>query len=251
MADLLDTTPLGRVDLPQVILEEVSLPRTELKSLQYLQAGIDPTENARQEIDRRVTNEIQTDVDDVQLDPVDMVYNNLGAKEGVGDIVTDIPTGALGVTGMARSAVGAKDDVPDDVVAKQYLDLLNNQWNMRNGYTESPTEIKAMLLDASYNMGEQTMNFPELSAALQEGNYEQVALELLDTANVEGMAVKGVAKRRAQSYNLYAKPENEIHSVEQLKDGTIIYRGKGGEELYSYRAEGGRHPKSKAGRIDL
>ena len=123
MADLLDMQPLGKVDLPEVILEQVSLPRTELKSLEYLQAGIDPTENARQELDRRITNEVQTDVDDVQLDPIDMVYNGLGAKEGVGDTVTDIPTGALGVTGVARSAVGAKEDVPDDVVAKQYLEL--------------------------------------------------------------------------------------------------------------------------------
>ena len=241
---------LPQADLPKVILEQVSLPRANYKDLQFIQAGIDPNENAKNQLAKQQADQQQKLEDNNNVNPVDMVFDRLAHTEGFGDDVTNVVTGNLGVTGAARLAVGADENVPDEEVAKQYLDKLNNQWGMRNGYAEAPEPIKAMLLDATYNIGESSMNMPKLTKALAEGNYKQASLELLDTANVDGMSLKGIAKRRAESYNI-ANPDDPIATVEQLRDGTIKYLDGNGYVITSYRPQGGRHPKSKAGRIEL
>lgn len=239
--------------LPEVTLKEVSLPKVNLPNVNLVLSEFDPLESVKGKVQQTEQLQQEQTVQQEQINPVDYVYSHLAQLEGRGDTLTDVPTGNMGVTMTARKSVNAPDDMPDEEVAKEYLALLNRQWGMRKGFNEAPPEIQAMLLDASYNMGEQTMSnnlFPLLNTALQEGNYEEVSKQLLDSANVEGQSVKGIAKRRALTYNL-ANPTNSISEVEQLRDGTIIYRDTDGNELMSYRPEGGRHPDSKAGRISL
>lgn len=239
--------------IPEVTLQEVSLPKVNLPNVRMRLSEFDPLENAKANQKQQGINEVEQTIETEQFSPLDVVFNHLSVLEGSGDNVTDIPTGNLGVTSVARESVGAPDDMPDEEVAREYLALLNRQWGMRKGFNEAPPELQAALLDASYNMGEQVLNnsyFPNLNKALMEGKYEEVSKQLLDTANVEGQSVKGLAKRRALSYNL-ANPDNPISEVEQLKDGTVIYRDMEGGELFSYRPDGGKHEASEAGRLPL
>lgn len=175
-------------------------------------------------------------------------FNNLSAREGVGDTLTDVPTGAMGVTKAARRAVGDSGDLPDEDVARLYLNRLSMRWGRQEGYNNAPPEVQEAILDASYNMGEQVLGFDNLNEALKAGDYSTVAKELLDTASVDGKTVKGLAKRRAELYNGVA--EQKITEVEQLKDGTIIYRS-GEDEVLRYKTKGGKHEKSSAGIISI
>ncbi|QEG09217.1 endolysin glycosidase [Vibrio phage Phriendly] len=243
--------------LPEVQLQQVSLPKVNLPNVNLALSEFDPLESTKakvkQEVEVQQEEQQEQAVEQELFNPVDHVYSHLSQLEGRGDNVTDVPTGNMGVTMTARKSIDAPDNMPDEEVAKEYLALLNRRWGMRKGFNEAPPEVQAMLLDASYNMGEQTMSgslFPRLNAALEEGNYGEVSKQLLDTANVEGQSVKGIAKRRALTYNL-ANPDNSISEIEQLRDGTIIYRDMEGNELMSYRPDGGRHPASKAGRMSL
>ncbi|BBI55055.1 endolysin [Vibrio phage vB_ValC_WD615] len=254
MADGLLTDIYNRQALiPEVTLQEVSLPKVNLPNVTLRLSEFDPLENAKANQKQRGIEQVEQAAETQQFDPTEVVFNHLAVLEGSGDNVTDIPTGNLGVTSVARQAVNAPDDMPDEEVAREYLALLNRQWGMRKGFNEAPPELQAMLIDASYNMGEQVLNnsyFPKLNKALMEGKYDEVSKQLLDTANVGGQSVKGLAKRRALSYNL-ANPDNPISEVEQLKDGTIIYRDMKGGELLSYRPDGGKHEASEAGRLPL
>ena len=178
--------------------------------------------------------------------PVDAVYEGLAVREGVGDTLTDVPTGALGVTEAARKAIGDDGSLGDEDVARMYLAKLQGRWEGVEGYQQAPAGVQEAILDASYNMGEQVLGFNKLKGALAKGNYEEAVRELLDTASVDGKGVKGLAKRRAEMYNAVAT--QKITDVEQLEDGTIIYRSDG-EEVFKYRAKGGRHEKSDPGII--
>lgn len=184
------------------------------------------------------------------FNPVEFTFDHLLAREGVGDEVTDIETGKMGVTQMARLAVNAPDNMPDEEVAKAYLGKLDSNWSNRVGYKEAPPEVKSMLLDASYNMGEQVLKFKGVSDAIANQDYEAASKALLNTANVNKQTMIGLAKRRADSHNI-AFPEAPIIEVEQKEDGTIIYRGLGGETLLEYNSKKGKHPKSKPGVIKL
>lgn len=182
------------------------------------------------------------------VDPVESVFSGLGLREGVGDNVTDIPTGALGVTQAARKAVGDSGNLSDTDVARSYLTQLHGKWQGIEGYLQAPTQVQEAILDASYNMGGQVLDFKKLRESLKKGEYEGAVKELLDTASVDGKSVKGLAKRRAEMYNQFAI--QKITQVEQLEDGTIIYRS-GDEEVLKYKAKGGKHEKSDPGTMDI
>ena len=178
----------------------------------------------------------------------EQVLSELTAKEGVGDEVTSVETGALGVTEAARKAVGATENTDDTKVAKDYLNVLENKWEGVEGFKDASDGVKKALLDTTYNIGEGVLKFKGVKSALKGGDEEEVVKSLLDTASVDGKAVKGLAKRRAEAYNEVS--ETPITEVEQLEDGTIIYK-KDGEEFFKYKAEGGKHEKSGVGTITV
>jgi GH24 family phage-related lysozyme (muramidase) len=151
----------------------------------------------------------------------------------------------MGVTEAARKAVKASKDTPDHEVAAAYLELLESKFakNMP-GFEDAPEQAKAMLLDAGYNMGEQVTRFSGVKAAMERGDYREAGLNLLDTANVDGQTVRGVALRRAESFNLLG--EEQIAFVEQLPDGTIKYLDESDNVIFQYKTPKGRHPKSAA-----
>lgn len=177
-----------------------------------------------------------------------MVASELYAREGVGDDVTNVITGELGVTQAARDAVGATPDTPGRVVALMYLKLLESRWEGVEGYKDSSPELKEALLDSSYNLGEGIFNYPRLRRAVMEGNEVWAVYELLDTAQVEGKSLKGLAKRRAEMYNKVA--EVDIDRVEQEVDGTIVYWSSD-ETVLRFKPKGGRHEKSSVGSIPV
>lgn len=179
----------------------------------------------------------------------DKVLSELSAKEGVGDKVTSVKTGELGVTEAARKAVGADEDTPDSEVARKYLTKLEGRWKGVEGYDSAPETLKEALLDTSYNMGEQVFGMNKTLSDLKSGEYDKVAEALLYTASVGGKSVRGVAVRRAEAYNKVA--ENDITEIEQKEDGTLVYKDSEGKELFSYKPKGGRHEKSKVGSIPV
>lgn len=175
---------------------------------------------------------------------IDLVYDELRIREGSGDTVTDIPTGDLGVTQTAREAVGASSNAPDRHVSRAYLNLLDGFWRRQPGYNEAPTKVKAALLDTTYNLGTQIFSFEGVLSALERGDYFEVGLQLLDTANVEGKSMMGLAKRRAQAFNLIS--DEKIILIRQDEDGKITY-GNFERVLFSYTPRGGRHELSRTG----
>lgn len=178
---------------------------------------------------------------------VKAVLSKLGVKEGVGDKVTTVKTGMYGVTDMARRAVGARIDWPDRYVAECYLNLLYDKWKLLKGFLQAPVEFQVELLDNSYNLGPQVMSWKGVVEGFKEGNYRRVAFSFLSSANVGGMSVRGLAKRRAEVYNALFK--RGIVQVEQLEDGTLNYIDSWGSVVFSYKAKNGRHPKSAVGSL--
>ena len=175
--------------------------------------------------------------------PIANVYKDLAHREGVGDNVTSVVTGELGVTQSAKDAVGATSSSDADV-ALLYLNLLNDKWSRVEGYEEAPELVKEILLDATYNLGESVMGYRGVRSALREGRWFDVGKELLDTANVGGRSMMGLAKRRAAMYNKVA--QEDIFWIRQLEDGTLIY-ATFDTRVFEYKARGGKHEKSKAG----
>lgn len=176
------------------------------------------------------------------------VLAQLEVKEGSGDLVTDVETGNLGVTEQARKAAKAPQGASDVEVAEGYLNFLEGKWKGVEGYSSASPEVRKALLDTSYNVGEGVTRFSGITKALKKGDEEEVILNLLDTASVEGKSVKGLAKRRAEAYNQVS--DSPITKVEQMDDGTIVYF-KGEEEFFKYKPKGGRHEKSDVGVIDI
>lgn len=180
---------------------------------------------------------------------VERVFRTLNISEGVGDDVTNVATGALGVTRQARDAVSGSANMSDEEVARSYLTELNSKWARVDGYDLVSPEVKEALLDASYNMGESVLGFEKLTEALKRGDEQTVVTELLDTANVDGQTIRGLARRRAVAYNAVA--DIPIAEVEQKDDGTIIYKDVAGGTIFQYKTRGGRHEKSGVGTIPV
>jgi len=178
---------------------------------------------------------------------VNTVYDSLEESEGKeGDTTGAAETGKIGVTQMARDAVG-NPNIDDREIAKLYLIDIGAKLQGLEGYAEAPDGVQVALLDTMYNTGDQLLGWKGMAEGLKGGDYEKAMKNILDTAQVEGKSMKGLAKRRAKAYNI-AFPSS-ISSVLQQLDGTIKYNNKAGDTLFEYRVP--RHEKSEAGVITL
>ena len=111
-------------------------------------------------------------------------------------------------------------------------------------------QVQKGILDAAYNLSYTEMvSDPMFTAAVKTGNKEEIFKNLLDTANVGGQSLKGLAKRRAASYNM-ANTTSKITAVEQKKDGTVNYY-KGKAVFFAYAPKNGKHAKSTAGLLKI
>jgi len=180
-------------------------------------------------------------------------FVGVAEREGSGDTVTDVPTAHFGVTQSASDAVGEpfSENMSEEMarlVGTKYVSKLERDFSSRiSGWEDLPLELREGAVDAAYNMGPKVFTYPKFMAALSSGNGQEAAMQLLNTAKTEGKSSKGLAKRRAEVYNIMLG-EGSIDKVEQLEDGTLIY-SKGGKEVFSYKVKGGRHRTSAVGSI--
>ena len=100
-----------------------------------------------------------------------------------------------------------------------------------------------------YNAGPQVTTWELLSASIAVGMPpKEILMNILDTANEGGKSVKGLARRRALSFNLAVDDDEKITKVKQEDDGTIYYYDKDGV-LFSYKKA--KHPASKTGTMKV
>ena len=105
------------------------------------------------------------------------------------------------------------------------------------------------LIDTMYNVGPGATRWKGLSSSIANGEApKEIMKNILDSANVGGKSVKGLAKRRAMSYNMAVSDEDKITKVTQLKDGTIQYFSNEGL-VFQYKRD--RHSDSKPGSITV
>lgn len=176
---------------------------------------------------------------------VNRVLNKLGTREGVGDKVARVKTGAYGVTEAARRAIRPSGDLTDREVAERYLKALYAKWETVRGYENSPVGVQEALLDCSYNLGPSVMLYEGVVKGLYEGDYRRVGEAILSSANVGGKSSRGLGKRRAEVYNLMF--DGAIQYVRQYEDGTLAYLGEDGKTIYKYTSTKGRHETSSIG----
>jgi hypothetical protein len=183
----------------------------------------------------------------VEVDPVQAVFDQLVELEGEeGDTTGAAVTGRIGVTQAARDAVGAKD-LSDEEVARAFLGKLDAIFTAEiDGYAGAPVEVREVLLDAGYNIGEDVARFRGVKRAMAEQDWLGVGLNLLDTASISKQASRGLARRRALLYNKLAPEGGKITAIEQKEDGTLIYKA-GEKKVFEYRPSGGRHRTSAVG----
>lgn len=181
-----------------------------------------------------------------------LLLKNEGAR---GDNTGAADTGEIGVTESARKAVrkqyGAQADSFDDKqYAKSYLNILDTKMREIAPAT-TPSVVRQVMLDSAYNLGEGVFKYKGVRRALNEHDWVGVGESLLDTATVNGQAVRGLAKRRAQQYNKIADRFGGeiITQVNQEEDGTIQYLAEGGGIVFEYKPEGGRHRRSAVGML--
>lgn len=189
--------------------------------------------------------------------PVSNVVNNILGVEGVGDDVTDVPTGIAGVTPAAMKAIGMPNVDPTALsqeealsVAQAYTQQLEDKFNDGlKGYSTLSPEAQEGILDTAYNLGPGISRYPSFKKAVSKGDEQEALKQLLDTANADGKTLRGIAKRRAHNYNKVA--DVPIATVEQLEDGTLRYLDTDDNVIFSYKAKGGRHEDSGVGRISV
>jgi hypothetical protein len=203
--------------------------------------------------DKLSRKERQLDEPDV-VTAADEVFNTLIEVEGAsGDTATNTPTGELGVTASARSAVEGSDTMTDPEIAKAYLNILEGKWDELDGFRNASIDLKKALIDASYNLGESILGFSGIKASLalveSGGTEESVLINILDTANIGKKSSKGLAVRRAKGYNMVA--DNPIVKVIQKSDGTIVYKDSEGNIIFEYKPSGGKHTSSDAGTVNI
>ncbi len=232
----------GKIDIGR---DYSSIGQTEISSLEKMKQVME-----QQGYAALLQQEVEAQEEANNVTPVDRVYSDLAIKEGTGDNLTSVATGKWGVTEAARAAVGAPPEMPDEEVAKAYLEKVDSNWKNREGYDQAPDNIQAMLIDATYNLGEGVLGYKGVQKALKDGDWEMVGKNLLDTANAEGGTVKGLAKRRAEGWNI-AFPGNPITKIEQKDSGEILYYGADGSTIFSYGANKGKHPGSEAGVMEI
>lgn len=189
--------------------------------------------------------------------PVQGVASKLLGFEGRGDNVTDVVTGAAGITPAAMSATGRGGQDPRDLsdeealqVATEYLTQLDNQFRSNvEGYEQLPANVQQAILDTAYNVGPQIQKWGKFKAAVKAGDGQEALKQTLDSANESGKAMRGLARRRAANYNTVA--DVPITTIEQKEDGTLRYLDAEGDEVFSYKPKGGRHSQSPVGVISV
>jgi GH24 family phage-related lysozyme (muramidase) len=183
----------------------------------------------------------------------DKVYEALLEDEGKsGDTTGVAETGLRGLTTKQyerQKRINNNPNLSQEEASKLYLKELDTSFSTNvEGYDNLNVNVKQDLLKESYNLGEGVTKFPGLKAAIKEGNVEKIFFSLLDTANTEGQSSKGLAVRRAKVYNKHVS--EKITEVEQLKDGTLIYKSKD-KEVFKYKPTKGKHKTSNPGKVNL
>lgn len=182
---------------------------------------------------------------------VDNVFNSLFASEGTGTNVTgDVATGNLGVTAAAKKAVPGSAKMTDEQIAKAYLTQLNRLVRSNSLMFNTSQAFREAMVDSAYNLGPKILLFKGLTKMLRKvragtaTEADAFRVGLLDTATQNGQALRGLAKRRAQQFNTLS-PADPIEKVQQLADGTIIYWGDSGTEVFRFKPSKGRHTDSE------
>jgi GH24 family phage-related lysozyme (muramidase) len=177
------------------------------------------------------------------------VYEGLLGNEGAsGDTTGAADTGELGVTDNARKAVPNSKSMSDKEIARKYLDIQDKELSKLNGYSHAPMVVQEAILDTAYNTSASQMKtWKSFKKHLSNEDYIPALKETLDTANIKKKSSKGLAARRARNFNKVA--QIPIDTVEQLENGTIIYRDSTGKTIFKYKAP--RHPSSDPGIIKV
>ena len=213
------------------------------------------TEAGKQELKQVMDKLTHTDVKEAN-EVIQNVHEDLLTHEGAsGDTATSVKTLSAGLTERKyreMQAIHGKD-ITEEQARTYFLEHLYGLWSEKPGFKEAPPELKEGLLDLSYNVGAGSIKYKGLGKSLErlgkgKATPADVMLNVLDTANIDGQSSRGVAKRRAQQYNSVS--DVNITEVEQLSDGTLVYRS-GKDEVYRYTAKKGRSHTSKVGIVAI
>lgn len=230
-----------------------------LKLREAKQASLSRDREELERLSLEVLSTIGVDIGDLSRfvidasNPLESLFEEIAEEEGSGDYVTDVPTAHFGVTKKAADAVGmefkegmSKED--SKRVAIAYLEHLDSEFADKiPTWRDLPRELKEAALNTAYNVGPQIFEWKGFMGGLETSSKEIAAINLLDTASSEKKSLRGLAIRRAKQYNKIMGAKI-IDSVEQLSDGTLIYRS-GDKEVDRYRPKGGRHEDSLVGTI--
>ena len=180
---------------------------------------------------------------------IDELYNEFATSEGNGDTTGAAPTGKRGLTTSLYETMKQKHgaNISEEEASKLYIgEAYDGFTSQLNGFDQLDSVAQARIIDTAYNLGwENMLNYPKFSKAVAAGDAEGAMKELLDTAQTDKMSSRGIAKRRAQNYNL-VNPSSKITSVRQMKDGTIRYM-KGKTMFFSFKPPKGKHKTSAVG----
>ena len=162
-----------------------------------------------------------------------------------------------------KKVIEELDNLPKEKRSEEYsklVDLYTEYLSkkMPDNMKDLPQSFKDSIIDSAFNLGPSVFNYETLNQKIDEANtknseddknktlLEALRLGILDTANESGKTMRGLAKRRANSYNRFAEAigAEKIASVEQKEDGTIIYYDKDDNEIFKYKKP--KHEKSDA-----
>ena len=211
----------------------------------------------------RVDNEIASELERKYGPPVgaarELFLSGIPGYEGRGSNVTgDVPTGYHGITKKSLIATGRGDLDPENLTPKEawetaidYSAYIDRTLEAIPNYTLAPVTVQAALIDLGYNAGpENVAKYKKLGAAMGERDWMRALEEgTLDVVSSKGMALRGLAARRAWNYNEAAKKlgyDNRILGVTQFDDGRIVYRDLDGY-MMSVTPRAGKHPDSLNG----
>jgi GH24 family phage-related lysozyme (muramidase) len=229
-------------------------------------------ENNTQDIDILKSKEIleQNEIsplyykDDIEPLIID-VYDDLLKDEGEsGDTTGAAETLKRGLTvetknfieKIASDSKGYKVNYSDKEASEEYINYLNFELEKLEGYKTLPYDVKRALLKEFYNIGHTAITnnkqYSKLKQTIKNSkqgkDVDKIFYELLDTASIGGKASKGLAKRRAETYNKFAT--EKITHVNQLENGTLQYLSDD-KIVFEYTPRGGKHSTSKVGKLTI
>lgn len=196
-----------------------------------------------------VANQTSKDVEINNKSVIDYAYDKLLSTEGVtGDTASNVATGKRGLTTKLYNSLKDKynnQKMTQEEASKIYLQEAYDSFSKIEGFNKLTQDEQISILDNAYNLGYENMQgYKNFMTALKDGtDKDAIFKNLLDTAKVEGKSSKGVAKRRAEAYNV-GNPEDPITRVEQTANGIIYY--KGDKEYFKFNA-----PKSEASKVGI